>query len=73
MGGVCSDDMLDKMRVMSEKCILKSESMGVRIESSRSKVERDNIMRRWWGVWISRVIENDNIIVIVEEGKISRV
>ena len=52
------------MRVMSEKCILKSESMGVRIESSRSKVERDNIMRRWWGVWISRVIDNDNIIVV---------
>ena len=73
MGGVYSDDILDKMRVMSEKCILKSESMGVRIESSRSKVERDNIMRRWWGVWISRVIENDNIIVIVEEDKISRV
>ena len=43
---------------------LKSESMGVRIESSRSKVERDNIMRRWWGVWISRVIDNDNIIVV---------
>ena len=39
MGGVCSDDMLDKMRVISEKCILKSESMGVRIESSRSRVE----------------------------------
>ena len=39
---------LDKMRVTGEKCILKSESMGVRIESSRSKVERDNIMRRWW-------------------------
>ena len=50
MGGVCSDDMLDKMRVISEKCILKSKSMGVRIESSRSKVERGNIMRRWWGV-----------------------
>ena len=64
---------LDKMRVTGEKCILKSESMGVRIESSRSKVERDNIMRRWWGVWISRVIDNDNIIVIVEEDKIGRV
>ena len=64
MGGVCSDDILDKMRVMGEKCILKSKSMGVRIESSRSKVERRNIMRRWWGVWISRVIDNDNIIVI---------
>ena len=64
MGGVCCDDILDKMRVISEKCIVKSESMGVRIESSRSKVERDNIMRRWWGVWISRVIDNDNIIVV---------
>ena len=48
MGGVCSDDILDKMRVMGEKCILKSKSMGVRIESSRSKVERRNIMRRRW-------------------------
>ena len=38
--------------------------MGVRIESSRSKAERGNIMRRWWGVWISRVIDNDNIIVV---------
>ena len=46
-GGVYSDDILNKMRVMSEKCILKSESMGVRIESSRSKVERRNIMRGW--------------------------
>ena len=48
MGGVYSDDILDKMRVTSEKCILKSESTGVRIESGRSKVERGNIMRRWW-------------------------
>ena len=48
MGGACRDDILDKMRVMGEKCILKSESMGVRIESSRSKVERRNIMRGWW-------------------------
>ena len=38
---------LDKMRVTGEKCILKSESMGVRIESSRDRVERRNIMRRW--------------------------
>ena len=55
---------LDKMRVTGEKCIFKKESTGVRIESSRSKVERGNIMRRWWGVWISRVIDNDNIIVV---------
>ena len=48
MGGVCSDDFLDKMRVTGEKCIFKKESMGVRIESSRSKVERHNIMKRWW-------------------------